>query len=75
MSEMQKKYTTLGLKVSTLIIIFILFLALIGTLFHVAIRGIPFPWEEIKEYFFKTDIAMWEVWLIAFGMSFVIGGK
>jgi len=74
MGEMEKRYTKLGLKVGTLVIIFILFVALIGTLFMGAVRGLPFPWEAIKEYFSRTgDIAMWEVWLIALSMSFVIG--
>jgi len=74
-SEMEKRYTKLGLKVGTLVIIFILFLAAFATLFMGAVKGIPFPWEAIKEYFSRTgdNIAMWEVWLIALGMSFVIG--
>lgn len=68
---MQKRYTKLGIKASTIVVIVVLFFALIGTLFMGAIRGIPSL--GIGEYFLKTDIAMWEVWLISIAVAFIIG--
>ena len=73
---MQKRYTKLGLKINTIIIMVVLFLTLIVTLFMGAVRGVV-ELPGVKEYLFKSvaEMKVWEIWLIIIASILMFGGR